>query len=319
MEWEKSLTLASFWTRWTPLAPTTATTNPQSGITLAVEPDGSLLASGAPKNVIYTVTIPVKNAATLTGLQLEALTDERLPGFGPGLSANGNFVVSEFSAAYVPTGGDAKKPMALKFKDAKTDFIQKDFDVKNSINGQAGRDVKGWAVGGNERQPNSARYAFDKPLAIDAKGGTLTLTIQCQYGGGEYPLGKFKVWATNAEDPLSPGLPANVAALLQTEPNQRNAEQKAVLAAFFQNRSKDRNVLAYQLATEKKPLPADAKLVALEAAVKTAELPIKEDPKVLELRQNMDYSTQQAANRRLTAAQDLAWALVNSSSFLFNR
>jgi hypothetical protein len=33
----------------------------------------------------------------------------------------------------------------------------------------------------------------------------------------------------------------------------------------------------------------------------------------------MDYSTQQAANRRLTAAQDLAWALVNSSSFLFNR
>jgi hypothetical protein len=219
----------------------------------------------------------------------------------------------------VPTGGDAKKPMALKFKDAKTDFIQKDFDVKNSINGQAGRDVKGWAVGGNERQPNSARYAFDKPLAIDAKGGTLTLTIQCQYGGGEYPLGKFKVWATNAEDPLSPGLPANVAALLQTEPNQRNAEQKAVLAAFFQNRSKDRNVLAYQLATEKKPLPADAKLVALEAAVKTAELPIKEDPKVLELRQNMDYSTQQAANRRLTAAQDLAWALVNSSSFLFNR
>ncbi len=37
--------------------------------------------------------------------------------------------------------------------------------------------------------------------------------------------------------------------------------------------------------------------------MKTAELPIKEDPKLVELRQNMDYSTQQAANRRLTAAQ----------------
>jgi hypothetical protein len=319
MEWEKSLTLSSFWTRWTPLAPSAASTNPQSGIGVAVEPDGAILASGAPKNVNYTVTIPVKAAATLTGLQLEALPDERLPGYGPGLSANGNFVVSEFSAAYVPTGGNAKKPAALKFKDAKTDFIQKDFDVKNSINGQAGRDVKGWAVGGNERQPNWARYQFETPLAIDAKGGTLTLTIQCQYGGGEYPLGKFRVWATNSADPLETGLPASVAALLPVEPAQRNADHQAALAAFFQSRSKDRHVLAYTLSSEKKPLPADARLVALEAAVKTAELPIKEDPKLLELRDNLAHSTQQAANRRLTAAQDLAWALVNSPSFLFNR
>jgi hypothetical protein len=179
--------------------------------------------------------------------------------------------------------------------------------------------VKGWAVGGNERQPNWARYQFEKPLATDAKGGTLTLTIQCQYAGGEYPLGKFKVWATNAGAPLEAGLPADVAVMLQTEPNQRSAESKAALAAFFQSRSKDRHALSYKLSSEKKPLPADTKLVALEAAVKTAELPIKEDPKLVELRQNMDYSTQQAANRRLTASQDLAWALVNSSSFLFNR
>ena len=29
-------------------------------------------------------------------------------------------------------------------------------------------------------------------------------------------------------------------------------------------------------------------------------------------------STQQIADRRLTAAQDLAWALINSPAFLFN-
>ena len=33
----------------------------------------------------------------------------------------------------------------------------------------------------------------------------------------------------------------------------------------------------------------------------------------------MDYSTRQSADRRLTAAQDLTWALINSPSFLFNR
>jgi hypothetical protein len=30
------------------------------------------------------------------------------------------------------------------------------------------------------------------------------------------------------------------------------------------------------------------------------------------------YSVQQNGNRRLTAAQDLAWALINNSAFIFN-
>ena len=61
------------------------------------------------------------------------------------------------------------------------------------------------------------------------------------------------------------------------------------------------------------------RIAALEAAVTKAQAPIQEDFKLVELRQNMEYSTRQAADRRLTAAQDLTWALVNSPSFLFNR
>lgn len=318
-EWETGLTLASFWTKWTPLVPSAASANQPSGIKLAIEPDGSLLATGPTKAVIYTLTIPVKNAATLTGLQIEALPDERLPGYGPGLNGNGNFVVTEFSSSYLPSGGDPKKPAALKFKDAKTDHIQRGFDVKASINGQVGRDDKGWAVAGNERQPNWARFQFEKALEVDGKGGVLTLTVQCQYGGGEYPLGRFRIWATDAANPLDAGLPAAVAAVLQTEPARRQAEQKTALATFFRSRDKQRHVLAYKLFAEKRPLAPDARLLALQGAVTAAELPIKEDPKLLELRDNVAHSTRQAANRRLTASQDLAWALVNSPSFLFNR
>lgn len=318
-EWEKSLTLASFWTHWTPLAPDTASANPQSGIALSIEPDGSLIAKGPTKNVVYTVTVPIKTAVTLTGLQLEALPDERLPGYGPGINGNGNFVVSEFAAGYVAAGGNPKKPMPLKFTDAKTDFIQDGFDVKNSINGNATADDRGWAAGGNEHQPNWARFQWDKPLVVDAKGGTLTLTIRCQYSSGDYPLGRFRVWATNSASPLDAGLPSDIAALLQTEPAKRNNAQTTALTTFYQHRSKDRNLLAFKQFKEKIPLPGDPKLAGLQAAVKAAELPIKEDPKLLELRQSMDFSTRQSANRRLTAAQDLAWALVNSPSFLFNR
>jgi len=317
--WEKTLTLSHFWHPWNLLSPASADADEKSGIKLATEPDGSILASGAPKAAVYTVTVPVKSASQLSGLMIEALPDERLPGYGPGLNANGNFVVSEFDASFVPTGGDAKKPLVINFTDAKTDFIQQGFDVKKSFDGKVDRAVQGWAAGGNERQPNWARFQLDKPLAIDEKGGTLTLTIHCQYGGGEYPLGKFRLWATNSPTPLELGLPKDATTALQVAPASRSKEQQALLAAFFQIRDKDRHMLVFKHFNEKKPLVADARLLALDAALKTAQDPILDDLKLLELRENMDYSTRQSADRRLTAAQDLTWALINSPSFLFNR
>jgi hypothetical protein len=42
------------------------------------------------------------------------------------------------------------------------------------------------------------------------------------------------------------------------------------------------------------------------------------DPQLVLLRQDIEMSIKQAAARRLTAAQDTAWALINSPAFLFN-
>lgn len=60
------------------------------------------------------MTIPVSSATQLSGIMIEALTDPRLPGYGPGLNLNGNFVVSEIDALFVPTGGDPKKPCGFE-------------------------------------------------------------------------------------------------------------------------------------------------------------------------------------------------------------
>ncbi len=318
-EWEKGLKLEQFWTRWHPLIPTTAVADAKSSLKLAIEKDNSIIATGPTKAVNYTITIPVKNAAELSGFMIEALPDERLEGYGPGVTANGNFVVSEFDVSFVPTGGDAKKPMELVFNDAVSNFIQGGFNVKAAYDGKKDRGVKGWAVGGNERKPNRARFKLDKPLAVDAKGGTITVTIYCQYGGGEYPLGKFRLWTTSSPTPLDLGLPGHIATLLQTSPAARTDGQKSVAGQFYRERADDYHALVFKHHTEKKPLPGDTKLAGLQAAVKTAQNPIQEDPHVLQLRQDMSFSTKQAANRRLTAAQDLAWALINNPSFLFNR
>jgi hypothetical protein len=36
------------------------------------------------------------------------------------------------------------------------------------------------------------------------------------------------------------------------------------------------------------------------------------------LRKDVEMSIQQSVSRRLTAAQDITWALINSPAFLFN-
>ena len=72
------------------------------------------------------------------------------------------------------------------------------------------------------------------------------------------------------------------------------------------------------VAEAKKPVPADAELTALTQRKDQLAQPIPDDPAVVQLRADAQQSTKQLENIRLTAAEDLTWALVNSPAFLFN-
>jgi len=65
-------------------------------------------------------------------------------------------------------------------------------------------------------------------------------------------------------------------------------------------------------------LATDPKLKQLQDQLAEASKPVPTDPRLGQLRKDIEMSIKQAAARRLTAAQDVAWALINSPAFLFN-
>jgi hypothetical protein len=98
----------------------------------------------------------------------------------------------------------------------------------------------------------------------------------------------------------------------------RTKEDVAALTSYWKEADPDLRKLILTLGKTQMPLPIDPGVLDRRASLAKAELPIKLDPKLVQLRQDSTQSNAQVANKRLTAAQDLTWALVNNAAFLFN-
>jgi len=143
------------------------------------------------------------------------------------------------------------------------------------------------------------------------------LTLKMYQRRPNFQIGQFRLWYTT--DPrVSLGLPADVAAAMKLPPESRSAEQKAAVAAYFRRNDPEAVKRDLTLAQSKLPLPTDPGIVERRATLAKAEEPIRLDPKLVQLRQDAAQSKTQTANKRLTGAQDLVWALLNNPAFLFN-
>jgi len=149
-----------------------------------------------------------------------------------------------------------------------------------------------WAVGGAVDGNAATGWAvspqFGKPHTAVFKvtqppsftdGGLLTFELDHQFGR-EHVVGKFRISVTDAPNPFgAETLPPNVAAVLKVEPAKRNDAQKKIVSDYY----------------------------------------LTLDSEYQSLKREYDVSAMAITNRRLIGAQDLAWALINSPSFLFNR
>ncbi|MFN0076743.1 MAG: DUF1549 domain-containing protein [Prosthecobacter sp.] len=286
---------------------------------LEVLPDGSLLATPLPAGKETAGNYLLLGKSTLeniTAIKLEMLPDDRLPSNGPGLAPDGNFVLGELTVRTDPIDAKRSKRGGAEqtLKNPQADFQQKDFDIAFTL--KKGNRDKGWAVSPQSGFRHEATFEFDKPIAHEG-GAQFTIQMTSNFQGGKYNPGRFRLWVTSSPA-IRFGTAKLVADALRTPAAKRTAEQKTALTQHFLNQFKDYQTQKKLLATAKKPLAIDPQLIVLETKHADSQKPIVLDPKLIQLRRDSALSQTQLGNKRLTAAQDLAWALINSPAFLFN-
>jgi hypothetical protein len=95
------------------------------------------------------------------------------------------------------------------------------------------------------------------------------------------------------------------------------AAPDALLQAFRQGDPR-RQELQRHLTEAQRPLDLLPGIVERRLALEVAQRPIPEDRVLQQLRADLTASQAQLEESRLTLAQDLTWALINSPGFLFN-
>jgi hypothetical protein len=419
---------------------------------LVPQSDGSIFVEGRKAKGSYRVAAPV-SLDRITGIRLDALTDDRLANRGPGRSGSGNFVVTEFAARWLPAtagplklvrnwdfsgaaddweneegakvvadsgtrflfgsgqrrgmktsfsapagsyllevvtgirsavsytvqwstatqpkfdrsrsarrtlpagdGGHRATPIAIatdaeltglrilvegesavlpidairlfaaegggyadiKLQKAQATFSQPEYDAASAIDGDSTSGLgNGWAIGPQMGQNHAAVFELATPLD-GARGGVLEFTIHQNFADNEHSLGRFRISVTDTTAPLSFGLPVEVSSVLAKPADQRSEAERNTLLAHVRQTDEQYKKLQAELTREQQPLPDDPQLKQLESDLAAAQQPLPVDPKLQRLRRAVALSEQQLENKRLTVAQDIAWALINSPGFLYN-
>jgi len=308
--WEKEL--AAGGTPWSNLQPSDLKST--TGAKLEAEKDQAIFASGKNAKTDYVITTSTKLTG-ITAVRLEMLADDRLPGKGPG-RGGGNFVLGEIELEVAPANAPDKF-QKVKFNTAKATFSQKNYEVAKAIDGKPGGPNAGWAISPQIGKNQTAIFGIGQPVG-HGEGSILRFTLKQPFDD-KHTLGKFRLSVTTKTGPLPFAVPDNIKTILALATDKRNDKHKADLTKYFRDNDASLKALDGRLANAKKPLPIDPELTKLRNHLTAMEKVPRADPLHDHLRYDLELSTKQRSQRRLTGAQDLAWALINTPAFLFNR
>lgn len=230
--WETKLKAGNGDVGWTVLRPSDLQSKQKQ--TLTIDADGIVRASAAKKNYprteTYTLSIEAPAAGT-TALRLEVLTDDDLPGKGPGASPNGNFVLTEVKAERVDPTKDRKSGRRdLKFARVTASHSQESFPAALTVDG---KNDTGWAILPETGKPHEAILEFDAPLVVPA-GERLVVTLDFASGFPQHLFTRFRLSATTNAAPAGlKSIPPPVQKALVVAESDRNPDQRAKVAEFY--------------------------------------------------------------------------------------
>ncbi|HLQ47272.1 MAG TPA: hypothetical protein VK137_21185, partial [Planctomycetaceae bacterium] len=257
------------------------------------------------------------NLRNITAFRLEAIAHEKAPGGGPGRAGDGNFVLSEFEV-FASSAAKLDEAKRVELHKPLSDFSQANFEIAKAVNGNPNDGNKGWAISPAYGVTHWA--TFECKQAINIEGGTqLKIVMHHKFNKEDYVLGRFRISVAVDKTDVGLTLADEYKAVVATPAAQRNAPQTALLAKHFKAVDQEFRNLQAALGVANQPLPLDPKLVELQGKLELVSQPIPPDSKLLQLQADVKNSESQLGNKRLTAAQDVVWALINTPAFLFNR
>jgi hypothetical protein len=262
--WEKAMQTRAV--EWQVLEPTETTS--KNGATLTLKPDGSLLSGGKrPDKDTYTVRAHT-GLAEITGIRMEALTDESLPHTGPGRQDNANLHINEFlltvvqntdasASERVTTGGEENAAIdtsesraeptrtPVKLRDAQASFSQHNYPIALAIDDDPGTF---WGIYPDIKKSHTAVFTLAEPIRARESGTTLEFEIQQNVGAGHL-IGRLRLSVTGSAPSFGDSvLPTSILQILEISPEKRDDRQRVELIAYYQEEK-----LALEIAALPKP------------------------------------------------------------------
>ncbi len=194
------------------------------GETFAILEDGAVLLGGTVPDTADHVFHIVPPDRPITALRVEVLTDEAIPGGGPGRgdSQCSNVVLNEVTVECVR--GDVATEVELE--NAAADFSQDKWDVRGAIDGNR---KTGWAIAPQFGKPHWAHFTFAEPVSLQAETDRLRVTLGQYFGRGRV-MGKPRVSLYTGDPSLLDLDPALVALAAKAEPTP--AERRKLRQAY---------------------------------------------------------------------------------------
>jgi hypothetical protein len=200
------------------------------GATGQVLDDQSILVGGemAPETDTYVITARTTQTG-IGALKIEALTDDSLPGRGPGRgdAKRPNFVLNRVVATLAPVD-DVTRESPIPFRSAEASFSQANQSVKNLLKDNNPTN-QGWAINPRFHESHWARLGTSEPIGYE-QGSLLRIRLEQQFGGAR-TIGRVRVSVLTGDaggEPVS----AELRTLLTTPAADRTAKQREQLVAF---------------------------------------------------------------------------------------